>query len=268
MGLFGGGGFSSGGVVPDHNKILGEALREAVKNSDTIAGELLRTVDDTKDEFHELCTDGFVEMVIKGNKDYKTSYEIKDAADEKISKAKRRYQERSYEFNEYLKEINKKINGLYKKKIELAKSMNQRVGSMPNMPEISSNTYSPSYSYKQSTITMLCDCLGMGEVSDIKGRKDSANEYLEDARDFEVEISGKIAEINRVQAFLDTIKINLNEEEALLVALKNSMNKKRDIEYNKVAEQIHILISEYILDTNEQKNKKYMEAIEQLKKIC
>ena len=81
------------------------------------------------------------------------------------------------------------------------------------MPKISSFTDSPSYSYKESTISMLCRCSGLGNYSDVKGRKESADEYLEDAKDFEVEILGKIAEINRVEAFLDTVKMNLDEEE-------------------------------------------------------
>lgn len=278
MGLFGsgggysGGGFSgggfgtSGGIIRDPRKD-NDILREVIKDSDTLAGEFLRTVDDAKEEFHELCTDGFVEMVIKGNKDYKTSFEIKEEADEKIAEARGRYQERCYEFNKYLEALSSRINDLYAKKVELAKRINQTVNSMPNMPKISSSTYSPSYSYKKSTISMLCEYSGMGKFSDVKGRKDSANEYLEDAKDFEVEISGKIAEINRVEAFLDTVKMNLDEEEQLIAALKDLMSMKRDIAYDKVAEQLHILISEYILDSNGQKNSKYLEAIAQLRKI-
>lgn len=264
-GLFGrssSGGFSSG-VVRDDSKIM----RELVKQSDTLAGEFLRTVDDAKDEFHELCTDGFVEMVIKGNSDYKTSLEIKEEADKKIGEARRRYQKKCYEFNKYLDKLNNRINDMYKKKVEIAKQLNQTVSSMPNMPKISGFMDLPSYSYKPSTISMLCEYSGMGRVSDIKGRKDSANEYFEDAKDFEFEISGKIAEINRTEAFLDTIKLNLDEEEIMLDALKDSLNMRRNMAYDKIATQLHILISEYILDPSGKKNEKYIEAINQLRKI-
>ena len=82
---------SSTGVFRGESKIL---LREIIKKSDTSAGEFLRTVDDAKNELHELCTDGFVEMVIKGNSDYKTSFEIKEEADKRIANARRRYQEK------------------------------------------------------------------------------------------------------------------------------------------------------------------------------
>ena len=270
-GLFGGnGGLLGGGLFGDDSSggfSSGKIMREIVKQSDTLVGEFLRTVDDTKDEFHELCTDGFVEMVIKGNSDYKTSFEIRDEADEKIGEARKRYQERCHDFNKYLDKMNNRINELYKKKVELAKQLNQTVSSMPNMPKISGFMVSPSYSYKPSTISMLCEYSGMGRISDVRGRKKSANEYLEDAKDFEVEISGRIAEINRTEAFLDTIKMNLNEEEMLLVALKDSLNMRKHLAYDKIATQLHILISEYILDPSGKKNEKYIEAINQLRRI-
>lgn len=270
-GLFDGGGYSSGygfssGFVMNPRKD-DDIIRVTIKESDTLLGEFYRTVDDAKDEFHELCTDGFVEMVIKGNSDYKTSFEIKEEADEKIGEVRRKYQERCYDFNKYLDKMNDRINGMYKKKIEIAKQLNQTVSSMPNMPKISEFMDSPSYSYKPSTISMLCKYSGMGRISDIKGRKESANEYLEDAKDFEVEVSGKIAEINRTEAFLDTIKMNLDEEEMILNALKDSLNMKRNMAYDKTATQLHILISEYILDPSGKKNEKYIEAINQLKRI-
>ena len=138
---------------------------------------------------------------------------------------------------------------------------------MPNMPKVVGTVVLPSYSYEPSTISMLCKYSGLGEIFDIKGRKESANEYLEDARDFEVEVYGKIAEINRVEAFLNTVKMNLDEEEALLQALKESLNMKRTIAYDKIATQLRILISEYILDSNGKKNSKYMEAVALLKSL-
>ena len=159
------------------------------------------------------------------------------------------------------------MNAMYKKKVVIAKQLNQTVSSMPNMPKISGFMDSPSYSYEPSTISMLCEYSGISSMLSVKERKDSANEYFEDAKDFEVEISGKIAEINRTKAFLDTIKLNLDEEEVMLDALKNSLNMRRDIAYDKIATQLHILISEYILDPSGKKNKKYIEAINQLRKI-
>lgn len=267
---YGGGGFWGGSSSLCKEKSVirdPSADIDRFRNSDTIAGDLIRTLDDAKAEFRELCTDGFVEMVIKGNKDYKTSFEIAEEADEKIEEAYQRFYTRCHEFNLYLEKLNTQINDLYKKKEELAKLVNENVKRMSNMPKISTDMDVPIFNYKESTISMICDYSGIGRGLDFKRRKESANEYLEDANDFEVEVYSKIAEINRVEAFLDVVKMNMEEEEEILDALKKSIEKKRKLAYDKIAEQLHILISEYILDPDGTKNEKYMNAVTQLKRI-
>lgn len=267
-GLFGSGISSVGipeSVVPDNSHI--NLAWEAIKHSDTLAGELCRTVDDAKDEFMELCTDGVVEMVIKGNKAYKTSFEIKDEADERIGDARYKFEERCYKFNEYLDSLNTKINYLYEKKVELAKRVDQKVRSTPGIQRISLSIESPTYTYKPSTIGMLYSC-SMSRYSlgsDVKGRKDSANAHLENAKDFEVEIDMKIAEINRAQAFLETVEQNLDEEKMLIEALNESLNKGEKVAYDKLTHHLQVLITEYILDSDGKRNEKYMIAIEHLK---
>ena len=70
-------------IIRDPQKDMGIIIKGIVKNTDTLVGEIFRVADDVKDELYELCTEGFVEMVIKGNKDYKTSFEIKEEAEKK-----------------------------------------------------------------------------------------------------------------------------------------------------------------------------------------
>ena len=101
----------------------------------------------------------------------------------------------------------------------------------------------------------------------IKGRKDSAKEYLEDAKDFEVDICVKIAEINRIQIFLDTVKINLDEEEKMLDSLEDLINSKKSVIYDEVVEQLQTLITEYVFSTDGKVNKKYTEAVDRLKRL-
>lgn len=273
MGLFSGNSSFFGGGFPSQICSTTVAFdkrkleRETIKNSDTLVGELVQTIDEAKEEFFELCTEGVVEMVVKGNSDYKTSFEIRDEAEKKIGDARRRYRDKRDHFNKYLENLNNQINELYKRKVEIAKTLNREAGDRPNMPRVTGTLYAPSYTYKPSTISRLCEYSGFVGMPDVKGRKESANEYLEDAKDFEVEVHGKIAEINKVQAYLDTIKMNLEEEEKLICALEESLKMKRSLKYNKIAEQLHILISEYILDSGGKKNDKYMEAIAMLKKL-
>lgn len=249
-------------------RVMNEIAKEVIKNSDTLAGELVRTVDDSVDELNELLTDGFVEMVIKGNEDYKTSYEKRNIADGKIVDAREKYEKRCLQFNKYLEQLNDQINDLYEQKVVLAEKFDKTIKDIPDLPRYERKIYTPTYTYKKSTINLLCSCTGILSTSDIKGKKDSANAYLEDARDFEVYVDRKIVEINKTQAFLDTVKMNLEEEQQLIKVLNDSMNKNRKLKYMDIERQLHTLIVEYILDSNGEKNKKYVEAVEELKKIC
>ena len=259
-----------GDTIKDNIAYQGSKLiaKEVIKNSDTSAGELLRIIDDGKEEIKEVCTDGFNEMVIKGNTDYKTSFEIKEEADEKIAKSKTEFEKIYNYFNIYIEELNNRINTLYEKKIELAKMINKTVMYMPNMPQITLENVTPEYNYKPSTVTIIKKIYGIDDMSDIRGRKQSAEEYLEDAKDYEVEVAKKIAEIYRVKLILDSININLSEEEILILELNLALIENKDLQYDEIAGQLYILISEYILDVNGEKNQAYMEAIKQLKKLC
>jgi hypothetical protein len=270
-GLFGGGGLAGGSiresVVRDPSRDH-DFVREQIKHSDTLTGELLRTFDEAGEELQEILTDGVVEMGIKGNKDYKTSFEIRDEADAKVACASDRYYRRCDDFNKYLDNLNDKINRLYDRKVELAKRIGQEAEKLPNMPKISSKTNAPDYRQRVSTVSLIGKSVGIEWIFDMKGRKDSANEYLEDAKDYEVKIDKKIAEIGQTQGFLDIVNMNLDEEETLLNALDEALEKRKNLQYSKVEEQLHILISEYILGMDGKRNQKYMDAIEQLRKIC
>lgn len=53
--------------------------------------DLANLAKDSSQEFGEIMTDGFKEMVIKGNNNYKTSFEVEEEANRKINSANRRY---------------------------------------------------------------------------------------------------------------------------------------------------------------------------------
>lgn len=234
---------------------------------DSLVHEFCQTIEDGKNELVEICTDGFVEMAIKGNSDYKTSYELKDEADEKISSAQSEFEERCDDFNDYLSKLNDTINELYEMKVALAQKINMHISDRTNFPSYIQNIHAPSYTYHKSTVSTICDCLGVGFGIDIKGRKNSAKEYLNTAKNYEISISKKIAEINRMEAFLDTMKINLAEEQSLISALNESIGKRRGMPYLDIANKLQILIAEYILDADGKRNDKYAEALRQLKQI-
>ena len=272
-GLFGsmgsyGGGFLSGGSTFTSGPIVRDPLDLGdYRDSDTLLGEACQIIDDAKKEFFELCTEGFAEMVIKGNKDYKTSFKIREEADSKIGEAMCRYGERCCAFNQYLKELNDFINRLYEDKAKLAQRLGKRIKTLPVIPAYERTMDAPKYSYTSSTIDRICTCMGLREGFDIKNRKDSAREYLEDARDYEVEVLGQISKINRAQVFLDTVRAELEEERMIVDALNDSLSLERELKYLEIGSRLNILLSEFVLDDGGKKNHRYLEAIYQLKSI-
>lgn len=264
-----GGGFSSGsGIGSGLSSIIRNPMDDPIGGHGTLLGELDEILEDAKKEFFELCTDGFVEMVIKGNKDYKTSYEIRDEADSRIGEANCKYGERCCEFNRYLKELNDFINALYRNKVKLAQRMGRTVQKLPGLPAYQRSMYAPVYSYTESTIERICTCIGLREGFDIKNRKECAKEYLEDAKDYETEVMGQIAKINRAEAFLEGVRAQLEEERMMIDALNDSLNMKRELEYLEIGSRLNILISEFVLEDGGKKNQRYLKALEQLKAIC
>jgi len=273
-GLFSGssssGGFSSGSIIRnplDDKKVLKEFIKE---NDDGFLGDLYRLVDDTKEEFAELMTDGFVEMVIKGNSDYKTSFEIRDEADKIVAEQARRYKEKCKELNEVLNKLNEHITCLYEKKVKFAKCVNAQVERKQGISDTITykNWLMPIYVSKQSNMTRLSDMMGLRSFSSKMDRKNRANEYLEDVRDYEVYVSGKIGEINRIKAKASAIEQSLQEEDKMLEALEKSMNMQRKLEYDKIAKQLENLIVQYVLNDNGMKNETYLSALYQLEILC
>lgn len=268
-GIFGG-GTSSGGIIRsplDEEKILRKIIKE---NDDGLLGELYRIVDDTKEEFTELMTEGFVEMVIKGNSDYKTSFEIRDEADKIVAKQVERYKDKCKELNKVLSKLNDHITSLYEKKVKLAELVNVQVGKKQGVSNnINYKSWmKPTYISTQSNMTRLCDMIGVNSFSSQMDRKNRANEYLEDARDYEVYVSGKIAEMNYIKANANAIEQFLQEEDKMLEALEKSMNMHRKLEYNKIARQLENLIVQYVLNDSGEKNESYLVALNQLDNLC
>ena len=75
-------------------------------------GELYDIVTDGAREITEMATEGFVEMVIKGNNNYKTSYGIEAEANQKIHSANSKYKEG-------LESLKEKINATESRIIKL-----------------------------------------------------------------------------------------------------------------------------------------------------
>lgn len=220
-GLFGGsGGFGGcGGIVrdpiPKNDPIAEAVLNHLKENDDGVIGGILRISEEAKEEFTELLTDGFYEMVIKGNSDYKTSSEICAEANGIIYEQAERFKKRCAELNAQVKNLNTFIMELYNKKVKIAQELHVRVDKAETINSfVEYNQWmEPSYIESKSNINVLLRCIGFNEtVASISDRKNNAKEYLNDAKDYEVCVSNKIAEMNRVSAYVDGVGQVLLEE--------------------------------------------------------
>lgn len=304
MGLFGGGsgGFFSGGsggffgggpgglgssggfspktnIVADERKVYKEMREIAKRNEDSLAGQLFTIIDEGKAELTELCTEGFVEMVIKGNENYKTSFEIRDEIDAMIESQNNRYRNKCLEVNQLLKDLNEHITALYKRKEEIARHINVHIlgsGSFFSFAISACFSNSPTYMDPQNNYTILTDSIvpkSSGEefidtLIEQYNRKERVNKYKQDAEDYKVYISGKIAELNIIEANISAIEIHLKEEDTLLDGLERSIKMNRNLKYKEIAEQLEKMVSLYILDENGERNKLYVASLEKLKTLC
>lgn len=251
---------------------------DKMKELGDIISESKKEFDDLKDELGEILTDGVI-ADIKGDKSYKTSFEIRDEANRIIYRSEEKYRDASNSFNSYLAELNTITNDLYDKKVQLAKRLNMNISKNQELPIYDKVMKTPEYTYKRPdysfeilTIPAIQDqkspMYGIYRgIIDKRERKEAAKEYLESAKDFEVAVLAQITEIDKNKAFLNGVKMNLSEEERLINALNDSVNSRMEGELSAIEKQLHTLIAEYILNPNGTQNAKYVEAVELLKKL-
>lgn len=268
-GIGGGGRYTGTSIVRDPVPSK-DLLRDVKENDDGMMGDFLRICDDAKDEFSELFTVGFYEMVIKGNSDYKTSSELCGEANRMIYEQAERFKRKCMELNQSIIKLNDHITALYTKKIELAKKLSVQVKGMEVLDkEFCYQSWTePSYVESKSNLGIVLHCVGFGDMASIPDRINSAKAYVEEAKDYGVMVSNKIAQMNRISVFIEGIEQLLTEEEEILGALELSINMKRKLQYEKVASQLHQLIVEYVMEENCQRNETYVRAMDEMKRLC
>ena len=280
-GLFGGSGGGSFSPIVREDPIgytpLPESIKEKMRDSDSVILQTVAAVDDAgeelhevlsdgKEEFREIMTDGVVEMVIKGNKNYKTSFEIKEEAQKRKAEANARYNNKLDSTNNKINLLNQHISDNLAKKEKLLSDIESHISDDKKVHKVGNHILS-SPSYEKPQIDWFSVALGGPSVSK-RARKEAAEDYLEDVKDFEVEVSGKIAELDRICAKIDAIEGLLIEEDKLLEALKNSISLSRPDNCKELADVLNGLVKEYIIDQSGNPNSTYQKMLKNLDKIC
>lgn len=270
-GLFGGGGGSLGKFIISESKIpsidLPERVKERNRESSNPLVQTVQAIDDAREEAKEIMTDGVVEMVFKGNEDYQTSFEKREKADRIIQQERSKYNRACEQVNQEIAALNAHIEESQRRKRKLLQGIRSKLSVQSiGISGIFQNNFSVPEMQFQGFLDMAFDSL-LGKTS-ADARKESADAYLEDARDYRVQVSGKIAELHSVSAKIACVETILTEERTLLDGLEKSLAVNRSLEYAQIARKLQVLVSTYIIEQTGNPNSVYQKTLDELKTLC
>lgn len=229
-------------------------IKDAIELVTVIAGESA-----------EFLINGTKEILINGNSNYKTSYQMRSEAD-----AIR--QSILHEFNSKIKTVEEKFTlvtkqhkNLYDMKLEMLKELG--VISFDIIPQESDTinlNHSTPIIYFDETDFQFCSNI-LTNVLFMKQRRDLAKQYLEDAEDYEIKMKIKIVQLDNILLHIQHIKNMLDEENEILNNLWKLNNKK----FNKAELKKHIMCMtrNFILQCDGTFNKKYYDSISYIKNL-
>ena len=208
----------------------------------------------------EYATVGFVEEVVKGNGEYKTSYERRDEANAIYAAANRRLKDAAESLNRTVEELNGKICDLNARKQRLLNGMCRDIPTAsPDLrTSYASSGFSSSFNGLSTSSNLIAACI----------RSSMADDYLEDARDHRAECDAKIACINHRKVCLDAVDMVLGEEARLLDILEQSRGFRYSKDSAAIAEQLRQLLTQHICNVDGELDSNYARSIEALKVLC
>lgn len=219
-------------------------------------------------EFGEIMTDGFYEMVIKDNNNYKTSYEIRDEAEQVASKANRRYSSKQIEIKSAFNKVEQEWERIKALRIEVIHKVQYKLNSKGYEVSVNNvrlrNRYTPEISNR-----WLFDFTSKVPIPFGKSiRREMAKEYLEDARDYKVEIDKAIADYDRCLTLLTSVSYKMQQEDELLRNLLDMLERCSSRYYGQILSILISVLKVDVLDKNGHINNKYEEYIYQLRRAC
>ncbi len=225
-------------VVVDEGSTLFEGIAEDTKQ---LGDELLHCHDDS-----------YVSPYAVKNK----AAEIIDRADTKLYNAQERYRR-------HMEQVRKELGNNLNHKTRLYGRLNglqtrHNIASIVSFAEMNSPTFLNKVDFQ------LGEMLGIfgGEL-----RREAANSYLEDAKDYKVAVQREIARIDRFDAKLSALEQQLFVEEVLLRTLEWQIEQKTQAQCYEMAQQIRRLLDTAMLDASGNLKNDYLAAYEMLKRL-
>lgn len=229
---------------------------------------LAKVVIEGSSEFGEIMTDGVKEMVIKGNLDYKTSFEKKDLASEINYNARYRLEDAEKGLKEKIYEVDNEIlnNHEYKKKllIKLEEKINNNYIQNNLSKDIYINKLYDINFHKKLEFTLAAKVGLLGK----KVRRDIADDYLNDAIDYKYQVNIEVSKIELLKSLLEGVKKQILEENRLLTIFEQALIKNQSFDYKETYQLLRDMVIREILDENGEISKKYLNEIGRLNHIC
>lgn len=195
-------------------------IKDGVKEVTTFAQE-------SKNEFSELMTDGFKEMVIKDNNDYKTSYEKRDKSHAVIKKAHERLKQRADEVTMLATQTEYAMEEFYTQRHmtmqQILNTTNAHLQAISYIHRLNSNIEKTnllrSFSSSSFSISSLAIPSSIVPLIAKRQRVEEANSMLEEAYVYERDVDAQIATLNSNESKLKYIHKVIAEEKVLLSRL-------------------------------------------------
>lgn len=193
----------------------------------------------TSDELREIATDGFKEIVIKGNSDYKTSYEKRDEANQIVASAESSFRNVVDDVMSVYNNVKKSVEDHYKYKKSIFEKVTKEYA--PSVVRFSAyvqqkklDTSSKAFSIGNSSISTFqpmqnfVGSSGFNLLGDFllqRKRVAEADQMLEEAKEYRAKIRMESEKLRSIKANLTLIDKHLKEERSLLKRLTSPIEK-------------------------------------------
>ena len=243
----------------------------------------LKEINDDLKEIGEIATDGFKEMVIKGNDDYKTSYEKMEEAELIVEKAKAEYKKSKAELRLKCNSVNSYITQHYYYKEKIYHDVLQKWIKIMKEKKYVKLHKENKLEFEEADIDVALNNInGFNGLSIIQGnpmqfnsftnlsmgtilpppikwpsnqrkRIKKANKKLKEAKLYRKKVKNQIAKLNKQKAKLKKIKKTAKDEKRVLSKLEKRLKRLNklieDYNGNAIKEQADkIKISAIIAD--------------------
>lgn len=225
-----------------------------------IAGETTDLFNDISEDTRQLGD----ELLHIHDDSYVSPYAKKKEAQERIDRANRKIDRARERYDSHVDRVEKRIERNFKRKQEL-------LGKLEKNSSLSSGYSSYDYididsaSFRNRTDFQLGEFLGIfgHDIMD-----EAASSYLEDAKDYEVEVRRMCSKIESYDAKLSRIEDQMEIEEKIIDTLETQIAMKSMNNKIQAAQAIKNLLNITICDRSGEIQQKYVQELDKLKKFC